>query len=636
MDAVNLRRKDTTKGPPLRVLSLDGGGVRGYSMLIILQELMYRTYVECEGKPPRRDQIPKPCDHFDLIAGTGTGGLIAIMLGRLRLDLETCKEVYVRMTRKVFETDKTIAGIPYRSTLFKASKLEEAIRECVREHTVFETEGNDVSNSNNPRSSIASLPYSPNSVPQRSVSRGSFSTSGASYSQNPTNNRGSTFLNGLRWGNPDALLYDNREGRTKTAVTALYKGTPRNGSAVLLRSYDSRREPPPEFDCTIWQAGRATAATGLAFKPIQIGQHVFIDEGPGTYNPSPQILDEAVQNEWPGREIGVFVSIGTGRRPPGTNNRQHEWWEDFVGDAFGTFAEARRRLISKIEGCENIHLRMLQEYLPQRNVSKDNYYRLNVEVGVGEFGMNEWNRLADISTNTRQYLAKPEVKKMILDAGVKFAKINRMHKRLAEHTAAGGDRDDLSFDLEREEITLGQSVGEPEQQVPQSAHPQSAHPSHSSPNFSVPPPSNSFAVELPAEPVEYYPHSSAQASSPAPAVMPSTDALPAHLAPQNGSSAGYPSSDTSGAYSGYENAYTLNSPHASEPFLHNTAPPPIPPKTPIPYPAQEDESSGISMPAPLFSHASPGGSNAQARPPYPIDEAPPVVNRQRKPSYHVR
>jgi glycine hydroxymethyltransferase len=185
-------------------------------MLILLQELMYRTYVECEGKPPRRDQIPKPCDHFDLIAGTGTGGLIALMLGRLRLDLETCKEVYVRMTRRVFETDKTIAGIPYRSTLFKASKLEEAIRECVREHTVFEAEGNDTPNAANPRDSIASLPYSPNSVPQRSISRGSFSTAAASHPMTPSSQRGSAFINGLRWGNPDALLYDNREHRTKT------------------------------------------------------------------------------------------------------------------------------------------------------------------------------------------------------------------------------------------------------------------------------------------------------------------------------------------------------------------------------------------------------------------------------------
>ncbi|KAJ5295232.1 hypothetical protein PENANT_c001G02174 [Penicillium antarcticum] len=619
MDSAHLRRKDTTKGPPLRILSLDGGGVRGYSMLILLQELMYRTYVECEGKPPRRDQIPKPCDHFDLIAGTGTGGLIALMLGRLRLDLETCKEVYVRMTRKVFETDKTIAGIPYRSTLFKASKLEEAIRECVREHTVFEAEGNDTPNAN-ARNSIASLPYSPNSVPQRSISRGSFSTSAASHPMSPTSQRGSAFINGLRWGNPDALLYDSREYRTKTAVTALYKGTPRKGTAVLLRSYDSRREPPPEFDCTVWQAGRATSATGLAFKPIQIGQHVFIDEGPGTYNPAPQILDEAVVNEWPGREVGVFISVGTGKRPAGTNNRQHEWWEDFFGDALGTFAEARRRLITKIEGCEDIHNEMLRDRLAKRNVPEDNYFRLNVEVGVGEFGMNEWNRLADISTNTRQYLAKPEVKKMILDAGVRFAKIDRMNRRLANHAAAGGDRDDLSFDLETEELTISSPV-------------QQSY---------VPPPQH-FAVELPAElpadPIDFA-HHPTSAPPPIPTsvtVSPPDDSLPAHPTPLDNMPTSPRQSSEGLNYrrsydQGRPSSQQQGSPHRSdEHFATFNGPPPVPPKTPIPYPSQDE--GGVAMPAPLFSH---GSSGSKVRPPYPVDESPPVVNRQRKPSFHVR
>lgn len=187
-------------------------------MLIILQELMYRIYVECEGKPPHRNEIPKPCDHFDLIVGTGTGGLIALMLGRLRLDLETCKEVYVRMTKRVFETDKTIAGIPYRSTLFKASKLEEVIRECVREHTVFEAEGNDASDSIARSNSIASRQYSSESLPYRTSSRASFSAVGLSKPPTPASQRNSTFINGLRFGNPDALLYDNRENRTKTWV----------------------------------------------------------------------------------------------------------------------------------------------------------------------------------------------------------------------------------------------------------------------------------------------------------------------------------------------------------------------------------------------------------------------------------
>lgn len=183
--------------------------MRGYALFIIIQEIMYRTYVEMEGKAPKRDQIPKPCDHFDLIIGTGTGGLIALMLGRLRLDLETCKEVYVRMTQKVFETDKTIAGIPYRSTLFKASKLEEAIKECVREHTIFDSEGNDGVESEAARVS----PLNPrNKGPQRHTSNASV----ASFSAKTGSNYPSRGLLAVRAGNPNALLYDNRENRTKT------------------------------------------------------------------------------------------------------------------------------------------------------------------------------------------------------------------------------------------------------------------------------------------------------------------------------------------------------------------------------------------------------------------------------------
>jgi hypothetical protein len=180
-------------------------------MLIIIQELMHRTYVEIEGKAPRRNEIPKPADHFDLIVGTGTGGLIAIMLGRLRLDLETCKEVYVRMTRKVFETDKTIAGIPYKTTLFKASKLEEAIKECVREHTVYEDEGNDGDDADAMNSPISPLNRN---IPRRHASNASVASFSA---RSPATYQSRPMMSG-RWGNPDTLLYDTRENRTKTYV----------------------------------------------------------------------------------------------------------------------------------------------------------------------------------------------------------------------------------------------------------------------------------------------------------------------------------------------------------------------------------------------------------------------------------
>ncbi|KAJ4306063.1 hypothetical protein N0V88_000859 [Collariella sp. IMI 366227] len=419
MDSNGLKRKDTTKGPPLRILSLDGGGVRGYSMFLILQELMHKTFVEIEGRAPRRSEIPKPCDHFDLIVGTGTGGLIALMLGRLRLDIETCKELYVRLTRMVFETDKTIAGIPYRSTLFKATKLEEAIKDAVREHTVHEREGNDGSEAGT-SSLLSPVSRSSAAYPQRHASNASV-VSFSARSPRAQNARPAF----SRGGNPNARLYDERENRTKTAVTAMYKGTSRGGSPAMLRSYDSRREPAPEFDCKIWQAGRATCAIGLAFKPIQIGQSVFHDDGAGNFNPSITALDEAVVNEWPGREVGVFVSVGTGKRPKGSDANSALWYEGFLGE----FADARRKLIAKIEGCERIHEIMQKEHLAKRNVSIENYCRLNVEVGVGEFGMNEWHRLSDISTNTKRYLAREGEQRMVQGASARLAKIHFQKQR---------------------------------------------------------------------------------------------------------------------------------------------------------------------------------------------------------------
>ena len=61
-----------------KILSLDGGGVRGLSSLLILRDIM----IEIENKSGAAD-TPKPCEVFDLICGTSTGGLIAIMLGLL-------------------------------------------------------------------------------------------------------------------------------------------------------------------------------------------------------------------------------------------------------------------------------------------------------------------------------------------------------------------------------------------------------------------------------------------------------------------------------------------------------------------------------------------------------------------------
>lgn len=53
----------------LCLLSLDGGGVRGLSTLYILKSIMDRLNRELKKETPM-----KPCEVFDLIGGTSTGG----------------------------------------------------------------------------------------------------------------------------------------------------------------------------------------------------------------------------------------------------------------------------------------------------------------------------------------------------------------------------------------------------------------------------------------------------------------------------------------------------------------------------------------------------------------------------------
>lgn len=155
----------------------------------------------CNEEPPESSDMIRPCEYFDLIGGTGTGGLIAIMLGRLRMTLGQCMEIFKEMTEVVFETDKTIAGLPYKSTLFKASKLEDAIRACVQE---YEKERLDKIHGP-PGSPIraGSMSSYRTTLPQR---RSSLSNPGGQPSRPPMTSR----------GNPNALMYDPRKHRTKT------------------------------------------------------------------------------------------------------------------------------------------------------------------------------------------------------------------------------------------------------------------------------------------------------------------------------------------------------------------------------------------------------------------------------------
>ncbi|KAG0221097.1 hypothetical protein BGW41_007250, partial [Actinomortierella wolfii] len=80
-----------------RLISFDGGGVRGIASLVILEEIMKRVQ-ERMGL----STMPLPADYFELAAGTSAGGINAIMLFRLRMTVEQAKEQYLVLSKEMF------------------------------------------------------------------------------------------------------------------------------------------------------------------------------------------------------------------------------------------------------------------------------------------------------------------------------------------------------------------------------------------------------------------------------------------------------------------------------------------------------------------------------------------------------
>ncbi|OTA97970.1 hypothetical protein M434DRAFT_64686 [Hypoxylon sp. CO27-5] len=112
---------DTPDERPLRVLSLDGGGVRGLASLHILNAVMKKV------SPSK-----KPCEVFDMIGGTSTGGLIAIMLGRLKMTVEECILAYEEVMGEVFCGPKYLRYL-WRGQFYSAENIEKAIKKLLRE-----------------------------------------------------------------------------------------------------------------------------------------------------------------------------------------------------------------------------------------------------------------------------------------------------------------------------------------------------------------------------------------------------------------------------------------------------------------------------------------------------------------------
>ncbi len=111
-------------GPgPKRILSLDGGGVRGLITLGMLKRV--EDILKVRSSDPDSFRL---CDYFDLIGGTSTGALIATLLA-LGETVDEIADLYFRMCPKVFSHR---LNIPFLQSVFDTKKFRQLVAEEIK------------------------------------------------------------------------------------------------------------------------------------------------------------------------------------------------------------------------------------------------------------------------------------------------------------------------------------------------------------------------------------------------------------------------------------------------------------------------------------------------------------------------
>ena len=142
--------------------------------------------------------------------------------------------------------------------------------------------------------------------------------------------------------------------------------------------------------CTIWEVARATSAATTFFKPIRIGRDgiEFIDAGFGYNNPCEVLIEEG-QRLFPSCDRMCILSIGTG-----------------LGDVV-TIKDSRLSIINALKQMATSSKKVAAR-LNNRFGDVGPYFRFNVDQGLQDITLSDWEKASSISAHTRNYLAENE------------------------------------------------------------------------------------------------------------------------------------------------------------------------------------------------------------------------------------
>jgi hypothetical protein len=145
----------------------------------------------------------------------------------------------------------------------------------------------------------------------------------------------------------------------------------------------------------------ASMALPILFDPVEVGPEYAAEEfcggGYGFNNPTRELLKEARSVYGGDRQLAVIVSIGSGRPKilslEGSNQES------------GAMEELLRKLTLN---CE-----MIEKDVSYQLNDVGVYMRLNVDQGLEDVRMHDWNQLGKVTSHTKQYLQSTSVTKLL-------------------------------------------------------------------------------------------------------------------------------------------------------------------------------------------------------------------------------
>jgi len=342
-----------------------------------------------------------PCQYFDYMYGTSTGGLIVTMLGRLRMSVRQCLETYPEIGEKLFGHKRSVM---LGGTKWAHLPLEKGVRKVVRRHCKEHRSG-----------------------PVTCIGRDKFD-----------------WRSCRTFAKSDFICQ-------AICITAAEDDV----RAYLLRTFDHRYEKRPgairrnegPSGLEVWEVARATTAAPFYFRwfeaeveiqieaqneaqdeaqvetQVQMMRKRFKDGGIRANNPAREAWNE-LKSISRADDPALLLSIGTGKSPPNYGFRDLNGWMDYwrmfrgLGEKIAVLTNMKQRYTD----TEGIHESMIGRALGQ-----DRWYkRMNASTEVGKIPLDAWEgcwgphgvdkiwreggrTLDDIKRHTEEYLDLEDV-----------------------------------------------------------------------------------------------------------------------------------------------------------------------------------------------------------------------------------